>query len=551
MDGKPLAEAAVSLRQDDAHRWERTRTDAEGRFTKSMTKVVSNSIYSTQRERVRRGRVWLFSSRLRASSSSREPSRLLSSMNSKRSEQLYSRSSHLARRTTEEKDSRGLRFAALPARRGGAFALEVVFWGGRRSWGGAFLSARRAAMRIRFGRGAGWLLLGSLVGVYSLVYSQRQPEEDRQERFRRMSEEAERRGLAEPFRGLTTDGEVIPGLFSIRSTGVSTEPVRQAALAFLAALTPDQRAKSTFPVDDDEWRKWMNQHFYVRRGVGFNKMSEAQRAAAFALLRAALSARGLQLTRDIMRLNHTLAELNDNNFDEYGEWLYWITVMGEPSATDPWGWQLDGHHLIVNYFVLGDQVVMTPSFFGSEPVIAHSGKYEGTYVLQEEQRMGLALIRALDERQRSKAVIEVSKTGNNNLAEAFKDNLVLDYAGIPASEMSPAQQERLLALIERYVGNMREGHARVKMDEVRRHLDDTWFAWIGGTEEKSVFYYRIHSPVILIEFDHQLPVGLRHLSSDPRVPDREHIHTVIRTPNGNDYGKDLLRQHYERHPHPH
>ncbi len=30
-------------------------------------------------------------------------------------------------------------------------------------------------------------------------------------------------------------------------------------------------------------------------------------------------------------------------------------------------------------------------------------------------------------------------------------------------------------------------------------------------------------------------------------PSRDHIHTVIRTPNGNDYGKDLLRQHYEHH----
>jgi hypothetical protein len=33
------------------------------------------------------------------------------------------------------------------------------------------------------------------------------------------------------------------------------------------------------------------------------------------------------------------------------------------------------------------------------------------------------------------------------------------------------------------------------------------------------------------------------------VPYKEHIHAVVRTPNGNDYGKDLLRQHYERHAH--
>ena len=96
---------------------------------------------------------------------------------------------------------------------------------------------------------------------------------------------------------------------------------------------------------------------------------------------------------------------------------------------------------------------------------------------------------------------------------------------------------------------MDDGHARVKMDEVRRHLDNTWFAWIGGTEPSSVFYYRIHSPVILIEFDHQQPANLKHLSKNPDLPNPEHVHTVVRTPNGNDYGKDLLRQHYLQHQH--
>jgi hypothetical protein len=382
-----------------------------------------------------------------------------------------------------------------------------------------------------------------------------QSQGDRAERVQRMSKDAENRGLAEPFKGVTTDGNIVPGLFPVRSTGVSTEPVRKAAGLFLASLGEGQRARTVFDVDNLEWRKWMNQHFYVRQGVSFKEMSEPQREAAFGLLRASLSAKGLKLSQDIMRLNHTLGELNNDNFEEYGEWLYWITIMGNPSdradkaGKEPWGWQLDGHHLIINYFVLGDQVVMTPTFTGSEPVVAHSGKYKGTVVLQDEQNKGLALINALDESRRKKAIIEVSKTGNNNLSEAFKDNIVLDYAGIRASELSAKQKEQLLDLIREYVGNLRDGHARVKMEEVRRHIDDTRFAWIGGTGQNDVFYYRIQSPVILIEFDHQLPVGLRRLASDPRKVDREHIHTVVRTPNGGDYGKDLLRQHYQQHPH--
>jgi hypothetical protein len=363
-----------------------------------------------------------------------------------------------------------------------------------------------------------------------------------------MSDQAEQKGLAEPFKGITTDGNVLPGMFKIQSTGVSTEPVRKAADALLASLTPDQRKAAKFPVDDPEWRKWMNQHFYVRQGVSFKEMNEVQREKAFDLLRASLSAKGLKLSQDIMHLNHTLGELNNNNFEEYGEWLYWITVMGDPSSKEPWGWQLDGHHLIINYFVLGDQVVMTPFFAGSEPVIAHAGKYKGTEILQPEQASGLKFVNALTDEQREKAILSFSKTGNNNVGEAFKDNVVLDYKGLKGSSMTEAQRREMVVLVELYVSNMKEGAARVRMEEVRKHIDNTWFAWIGETKPDSVFYYRIHSPVILIEFDHQTPAGLRNINP-PGKPNQEHVHAVVRTPNGNDYGMDLLRQHYKDHPH--
>lgn len=368
------------------------------------------------------------------------------------------------------------------------------------------------------------------------------------ERFRKMSDDYEKKGLADPFKGITTNGTVEGGLFGIHSTGVSTAPVRNAAERFLASLTLAQRERTMFAVDDPEWRKWMNQHFYVRQGVSFEEMTEAQRDAAFGLLGAALSARGLKLTRDIMRLNETLAELsNDHEF--LGEWKYFITVMGKPSATDPWGFQLDGHHCIINYFVLGDQVVMTPYFVGSEPVIATSGKYKGLSILQDEQNRGLDMLLRLDKVQREKAILNPNKTDNYNLTEAFKDNVVLDYAGAHAADCSEAHRQRLLEVVDLYVGNMDEGHKLIKMDEVRKHINRTWFAWIGGSDSSSVYYYRIHSPVILIEFDHQRPANLRAFVKDPNIPVRSHIHCVVRTPNGNDYGKDLLRQHYLSHAH--
>jgi len=267
-----------------------------------------------------------------------------------------------------------------------------------------------------------------------------------------------------------------------------------------------------FSVNDPEWRKWMNQHFYVRQGVGFQEMTDSQRGAAFGLLEASLSARGLKLTRDIMRLNETLTELTgDHEF--LGEWLYFITVMGKPSASEPWGFQLDGHHAIVNYFRAGRPGVMTPFFAGSEPVTATSGKYQGVSVLLDEPNRGLEMLLALDQARRAKAVLNPQKTADYNLTEAFKDNVVLDYAGARATDFSGPERKQLLDLVDLYVGNMDEGHARVKMDEVARHIDRTWFA------------------------------------KDRRMPTRQHIHCVVRTPNGNDYGKDLLRQHYQSHAH--
>jgi hypothetical protein len=393
--------------------------------------------------------------------------------------------------------------------------------------------------------------LSSLMSAFvflPLAHGQEKTPVGMAEQFRQMSEEYEKEGLAAPFRGITTNNDALPGLFQISPSGVSTEPVRNAAEKFIASLNNVQLAKTMFPVDDIQWRKWMNQHFYVRQGISMQEMTETQRELAFGLMRASLSTRGFELTRNVMRLNETLAELADDPVF-LGEWLYFITIMGRPSRTEPWGWQFSGHHAIVNFFVLGDQVVMTPLFLGSEPVRAPSGKYQGVVVLQQEQKDGLEMVRALTGAQQQKAILSFTKTGNNNLTEAFKDNVVLEYAGIQAKDLEGPARKQLRDLAQLYVSNMEDGHARVKMSEVEKHIENTWFAWVGDTQDNSVFYYRIQSPVILIEFDHQRPANLAKFAKDPKVPTQQHIHCVVRTPNGNDYGKDLLRQHYLTHPH--
>jgi hypothetical protein len=352
------------------------------------------------------------------------------------------------------------------------------------------------------------------------------------------------KAVAEAFKGITANGTVVPGLFPIQKTGAPTYPLTKAADEFLASLNPEQRANSLFPVDTVEWRKWSNIHrTLMRHGMPFFEMTDAQRDRAFALLKETLSTQGFETARDIMRLNETVMEMTGRP-DEYGEDLYWLSIMGRPSATEPWGWQLDGHHLNINTFVLGDQMVMTPTFLGSEPVYAPSGKYAGTRVFKAEEEHGLAVIQALSADQRNQAVL-ARDLPREPFTTAFRDNFELRYDGIGYDALSSFQRDLLLHLVEVHVGRIRPNHAEVKMEEVKRQLRQTHFAWMGGVEEDSVFYYRVHSPVIILEFDHQRGQAFPQYEQ----PYRDHIHIVVRTPNGNDYGKDLLRQHYEQSPH--
>jgi hypothetical protein len=361
--------------------------------------------------------------------------------------------------------------------------------------------------------------------------------------------ERESTALQEPFLGVHSGNRAAPGLFPVRATGVSTEPIRKAGVDFLNSLTPAQLIRTVYAVDDPEWRRWSNvdNGLYVRQGVSSKELSPTQRTAATALMRASLSAKGMELAQSIMKTDQTLAEIN-KDIVRYDSQLYFFTIMGNPSPTEPWGWQLEGHHLVINYFVLGDQVVMTPMFLGAEPAVTTTGRYAGNTVLQAEQDKGLAFMQSLTASQRESATIKPVKVADELQSGAGQDNLVLDYRGIKASAMTDAQKAQLVELIGLYVDNMREAHARVRMTEVAAHLGDTYFAWSGGTADDDVFYYRIHSPVVLIEFDHQRPVGTRGLNPPDR-PTRMHIHVMVRTPNGNDYGKDLLRQHLTTHPH--
>ena len=358
---------------------------------------------------------------------------------------------------------------------------------------------------------------------------------------------------AEPFRGITTDRRVEPGLFQLAPADAPVTQMVEAVRALTARLAPDQRARACFAADSEQWWRWQNTELYVEDyGLRLDEVPEAVRAATMDVLRASLSAQGYETSRAVMRLNRFLGDLVGGPA-VLGEWAYTFCLFGEPHPRDPWGWQLFGHHLALNCLVVDRQMVLTPTFLGAEPAFADTGPFAGTSLFEDEEREGLALMRSFTRTQQARAIVAHSMMGgdlppgrrhfadNLHLGGAHQDNRIVPYEGLRGGELNADQRRRLLELIARYVAPLPAGPLQQRMAEIERHLAATHFCWIGGTDDASAFYYRIQSPVVFIEFDHHAGVFLTNAE-----PAKFHVHTIVRTPNGNDYGIDLLRQHYEK-----
>jgi hypothetical protein len=366
------------------------------------------------------------------------------------------------------------------------------------------------------------------------------------------------RMFAEPFRGITTDSRVIPDLYALRPEGAPTLAMIEAVNALMVRLSPEQKKACCFPVDSNQWRHWQNTELYVEHyGLRLDEVPQALRDAVMNVLRASMSQHGYELSRDVMRLNQFLGDIVGGP-TVLGEWSYIFCLFGEPSASEPWGWQFFGHHLVLNCFVIGEQMVLTPAFWGAEPNYADHGPFKGIRLFQDEERAGLTLMRSFTPEQQRRAIVYHSMMGgdlpegrrhfadNLHLGGAFQDNRIVPYEGLRGAELSLVQRRDLVDLVDKYLMSLPPGPRKARISEVERHLADTHFCWIGGFSETSPFYYRVQSPVIFIEFDHHAGVFLTN-----ERPEKFHVHTIVRTPNGNDYGIDLLRLHYKHAPHHH
>jgi len=361
------------------------------------------------------------------------------------------------------------------------------------------------------------------------------------------------------FRGVTEDGTLREGLYPFEPARPGEEaPVAEmvaAANELLAVLDDDGRKRISFDVDAVEWQTWANPEFMqFDTGLRLDLQPAEVREKALALIQASLSPEGYDLAHAMMLINGFLGEVVDLE-TVLNEFSYNIALYGEPDLRAPWGWQLFGHHCAVNCLVVEGRMVVSPAFLGAEPDEIDAGPHAGLAdVFGDRIDLGLQLMAALPDEQRRAAVVfeqmvdpampegRVHPGDERHLAGAFQDNRVIPFEGVRVAELPVEAQQKALQIAESFVRLLPEGPRAARMREIEAHLDETWFSWIGGHAPGDVFYYRLQSPVLIAELDHHCGVFL-----DYDVPQPFHVHTVLRTPHGNDYGRSWVRQWQERH----
>jgi hypothetical protein len=377
-----------------------------------------------------------------------------------------------------------------------------------------------------------------------------------------------------PYHGFTADGEVEQGLWRAdpQANGPTAAMV-EAAKKLLSVATEQEKKSFQYGVNAKEWRSWSNpevsisrRHFsldeanssqviVVDSGVRIEDMQKPTKDAVHDLLKASLSPEGYAKVWTAMLTNAFLGELttlkNVMNTDSYH-----FCFFGEPAVDKPWGFNVFGHHLCLNVFSLHGEVVIGPFFVGAEPNIIDDGPEKGTFMLKKEEEAGLALMKSFSVEQQQQATIQgniddiegdtmpvgrFNKADLRGLGGAHQDNRVIPYEGLCAKDMTPSQREAVLDIVGIFNEILPAETKKSFLKRVEDHLDETYFAWIGPANDETPFYYRVHSPVVMDEFDHHNGVWLANA-----LPKKYHIHTIQRLPNRGDYGTALYDEWREK-----
>lgn len=326
--------------------------------------------------------------------------------------------------------------------------------------------------------------------------------------------------------------------FALGSGAYAERPMTNAAIEFLSALSRDHRSQAMFALDDAERNRWhfIPNEIFERQGVLLKNLDQEQQQLAHALLRAGFSASGYTTVTDIIELEKVLNTLEPNGRFVRDPENYRVSVFGEPTQEGSWAWRFEGHHLSLHFTVAnGSVTVSTPTFLGSNPAEVRQGaqtqKQEGQRVLAAREDTARALVIALNDAQRTKAITDVEAPRDIVTGNEFPiDPMAL--IGISADELDAQQQAMLLQLIRVYTAAMSEDIASARWSKIDSDgISNIHFAWAGSVEIGMPHYYRVQGPSFLIEYDNV-------------QNEANHVHSVWRDFK-DDFGRDSLREHYE------
>ena len=325
-----------------------------------------------------------------------------------------------------------------------------------------------------------------------------------------------------------------------QATDKSVAEMSTAATNFLAALTPELKAKANLKFDDEYRTTW---HFVPnpptpRKGVTIKEMTSDERALAQALLSSGLSQKGYAEAVTIMSLDAILKELEKGKQGSptRDPELYYFTVYGTPGGKEPWGWRVEGHHLSVHFTIVDGKVAVGgPAFFGTNPAEVMDGPRKGLRLLAVEEDLGRALLKSMTPEQK-KAAITTATAPKDIVSMANRKAMLLDPVGVTYAQMNDDQKKQAANLVREYADRLR---GELAADDMARIAAAGWdkvqFAWAGGTERGEGHYYRVQGPTFLIEYDNT-------------QNNANHVHSVWRDLT-RDFGEDLLGKHLDEVKH--
>ncbi|MEN9684623.1 MAG: hypothetical protein RLZZ28_409 [Bacteroidota bacterium] len=330
--------------------------------------------------------------------------------------------------------------------------------------------------------------------------------------------------------------------------------IKQQAISLSNSFTPVQKRSGNLSFADTSRLKWNNLPVGLRSrpGTGIGNMTDEQRKLVQKILSAALSSQGYLKATAIMHLDELINRFYDSLYfrremdslthERMRAFLwspknYYFAFFGQPTEAQ-WGFKLEGHHLSINFTFVDDKIAVTPFFIGTDPAEYPTSEYAGWRVLGQEEDLGLKLINSLTKDQQQKAILS-TEVPADIITAAESGKRLVDYWGIKAAALTEKQKALLQYIIREFVFNMEYEKAMTEYDKIiKAGIDNIYFGWIGGKEEKQAHYFILNGPGFLIEFDN---------NGGPRRA-ANHIHAIWRE-KGNEYGEDLLKKHYllEKH----